>query len=173
MWGAVHSESAPSLHPQGARRSLSHRDRFSGKGANEQQDKERQVTNAQQIGDNQKDDPSPIGLAVGTALFATTVEPNRHDNSCNQQHERRCSQTGKRKHHTYAHSNNREQQQTTPATTRTIYGRLSASPHRHSILSVFGLYNAIACWTGTILSRSGLIRLFSASRSNAIWARSQ
>ena len=44
-----------------------------------------------------------------------------------------------------AHSNNREQQQAAPAPTRTIYGRLSASFHRHSNLNIFEHYNAIAC----------------------------
>lgn len=173
MRGTVHSESAPSLHPQEARRSLSHRDGFPGKGTDHQQDKEHQVTDTQRVRNDQEDDPADIGFTVGTALLAIAAKPNRHANGHNQQHERRCCQPGKRKHHANAHSNNRKQQQATPASTRTINGRLSASPYRHSNLNIFEPYNAIAFWTGTILSSSGSMRLFSASRSNAIWARSQ
>lgn len=173
MWGAVHSESAPSPHPQKARRSLPHRDGFPGKGAHKQQDKEGQIADAQQVGDDQKGNPSNIGLTVGTASLAIAAEPNRHANGHNQQHKCRCCQPGKRKHHANAHSNNREQQQPTPTPTGTINGSLSASFHRHPSLNIFEPYNAIAWWTGTILSSSGSMRLFSASRSNAIWARSQ
>ena len=120
-----------------------------------------------------KEEQPTTDLAVGTALLAIAAKPNRHANGHNQQHERRYCQPGKRKHHANAHSNNRKQQQAAAASTRTINGRLSASPHRHTNLNIFEPYNAIACWTGTILSSSGSMRLFSASRSNAIWARSQ
>lgn len=120
MRGTVHSESAPSLHPQEARRSLSHRDGFPGKGTDHQQDKEHQVTDTQRVRNDQEDDPADIGFTVGTALLAIAAKPNRHSN-----------------------------------------------------LNIFEPYNAIAFWTGTILSSSGSMRLFSASRSNAIWARSQ
>ena len=75
------------------------------------------------------------GFTVGAALLARTAQPDRHANGHNQQHERRRGQSSKRKHHANAHSNNREQQQAAPAPTRTIYGRLSASFHRHSKLS--------------------------------------
>ena len=122
--GAVHSESAPSPHPQKARRSLPHRDGFPGKGAHKQQDKEGQIADAQQVGDDQKGNPSNIGLTVGTALLAIAAEPNRHAD---------------------AHGDDRKQQQTAPASTRTIYGRLSASPHRRATPIIFEHYSAMAC----------------------------
>lgn len=53
-----------SFHPQEACRSLPHRDGFPSKGADEQQDKERQVTDAQRVRNNQEDDPADIGLTV-------------------------------------------------------------------------------------------------------------
>lgn len=76
--------------------------------------------------------------------------------------------SGKRKHHANAHNNNRKQQQATSAPTRTIHGNWPAlfvhCPIPHALM----FYIAIARWTGTILSSSGSILLFSASRSNAI-----
>lgn len=149
------------------RQRSTHRDGFPGKGTDHQQDKEGQIADAQQLGDDQKGNPSNIGLTVGTTLLARTGQPDRHANGQNQQHECRCCQPGKRKHHANAHSNNRKQQQAASTPTGTINGRLSASFHRHSNLNIFEHYNAAACWTGTILFSSGSIRLFSASRSNA------
>ena len=156
------------FHLQKTRRSLSHRDGFSGKGTDHQQDKEHQVADTQRVRNDQEDGPADIGFTSGMALLAIAAEPNRHANGHDQQHECRCCQPGKRKHNANAHSNNREQQQAAPAPTRTIHGSLSASSHRHSNLNIFEHYNATACWTGTILSSSGSMRLFSASRSNAI-----
>ena len=72
------------------------------------------------------------GFTVGAALLARTAQPDRHADGGDKQYECRRSQPSKHKHHANAHSDDREQQQTASASTRTIYGRLSASFHRHS-----------------------------------------
>lgn len=92
-----------------------------------------------------KGNPSYIGLTVGAALFTTAIKPNRHADSSDKQCECRRSQPSKHKHHANAHSDDRKQQQTAPASTRTIYGRLSASPHRRATPIILEHYSAIAC----------------------------
>ena len=85
------------------------------------------------------------GFTVGAALLTTAIKPNRHADSSDKQYECRRSQPSKHKHHANAHSDDRKQQQTAPASTRTIYGRLSASPHRRATPIIFEHYSAIAC----------------------------
>lgn len=93
-----------------------------------------------------KGNPSYIGLTVGAALFTTAIKPNRHADGSDKQHECRRSQPSKHKHHANAYSDDRKQQQTAPASTRTIYGRLSASFHRRATPPIiFEHYSAIAC----------------------------
>ena len=86
-----------------------------------------------------------IGFTVGTALPAIAAEPNRHADGSDKQHERRRGKPSKRKHHANAHSDDRKQQQTAPASTRTIYGRLSASLHRRATPIISEHYSAMAC----------------------------